>query len=151
MARRRMAAERASHTLSPTALLHEAYLNLVDQSDADWQSRAHFFAVASQAMRRILIDHARRKKAKKRGGAHFDVTLSDELPAAGTVGDEMLELDLALSRLAEIESRQAQVVEMRFFGGLKHEEIAAVLGLSIPTVRRDWRLARAWLSRELAG
>ena len=151
MANRQMGAERGDHTLSPTALVHEAYLRLVDQESMDWRDRAHFYAIAARVMRRVLIDHARRKLAGKRGGDQIKVTLNEEV--AGTVAspEALIELDTALERLEELSPRQRQVVEMRFFGGMTHEEVAEVIGVSVPTVRRDWRLAQAWLNREMAG
>ncbi len=149
LADRQMAMERAGHTLTPTALVHEAYLKLVDQDKLDWQGRAHFCAVAARVMRRILIDHARRKLAGKRGGGQLQVTLAENVGPAVAGPETLIELDRALTRLEELSPRQRQVVELRFFGGLKHEETAAVLGVSEPTVRREWRLAQAWLQREL--
>lgn len=151
MANRQMGGERSDHTLSPTALVHEAYLRLVDQEKVDWRDRAHFYALAARVMRRVLIDHARRRLAGKRGGEQVRVTLSEEI--AGTVAspESLLELDRALDALEQLSARQRQVVEMRFFGGMTHEEVAAVIGVSVPTVRRDWRLAQAWLQREMSG
>ncbi len=149
MAGRQMGAERGDHTLSPTALVHEAYLKLVDQNQLDWRDRAHFYAVAARIMRRVLIDHARRKLAGKRGGDQVRVTFSEEVGGAIASPEALIELDGALDRLEELSPRQRQVVELRFFGGMTHEEVAEVLGVSVPTVRRDWRLAQAWLQREL--
>ncbi len=151
IANRQMGAERAEHTLSPTALVHEAYLRLADQDSMDWRDRAHFYAVASRVMRRVLLDHARRRLADKRGGDQVKVTFNEEV--AGTVAspEALLELDRALDRLGVLSDRQRQVVEMRFFGGMTHEEVAEVLTVSVPTVRRDWRLAQAWLNREMSG
>jgi RNA polymerase sigma factor (TIGR02999 family) len=139
---------RPDHTLQPTALVHEAYLRLVDQSNAHWQSRAHFYAVAAKAMRQILIDHARRHDAAKRGGKWRRLPLAPDLAAPFT-GADMLALDEALTRLAELNRRQADIVEMRFIVGLSVEETAHVLDVSPRTVKYDWRMARAWLSREL--
>jgi len=150
MAGRQMGSERVDHTLSPTALVHEAYLKLVDQHQLDWRDRAHFYAVAARIMRRVLIDHARRKLAGKRGGDQVRVTFSDEVGVVVAGPGSLIELDGALDRLEELSPRQRQVVELRFFGGMTHEEVAAVLGVSVPTVRRDWRLAQAWLQRELS-
>jgi len=143
--------QRREHTLQPTALVHEAFLKLVGPAEIEWQSRAHFFAVAAKAMRQILTDHARRKGAAKRGGAAWHkVTLSGlQTPVADTNID-LIALDEALSKLAEIDPRQVQVVEMRFLAGLKIEEVAEVMALSAPTIEREWRMARAWLRRELA-
>ncbi len=149
IAERQMARERPDHTLNATALVHEAYLRLVDQREVDWQNRAHFFALAAQAMRRILINHAQRRIAEKRGGGAGFVTFNDEVMGTEARAQELVALDEALSRLKELDVRQSEVVEYRFFGGLTHEEIAEVLGVSVPTVQRDWRMARAWLSREL--
>ena len=141
--------ERKDHTLNATALVHEAYLKLIDQREVTWQNRAHFFAIAAQAMRRILINYAKARKADKRGGGEAAVTLNEEIMPGIARGDELLDLDRALEKLAELNERQARVVECKFFGGLNHEEIAEVLKVSVPTVTRDWRFARAWLSREL--
>ena len=140
--------ERESHTLQPTALVHEAFLRLVDQRTATWQNRAHFFGIAAQAMRRILADHARRRLAAKRGGGQL-VTLGDDVPLPGGSGADVVRVDEALDRLAAQDERQARVVEMRFFAGLTIEETAEVLGVSPMTVKRDWMVARAWLQREL--
>ncbi len=148
---RALRGERSDHTLQPTALVHEAYLKLVDQRRVEWKDRAHFLAVAAQAMRRILVDHARRHRALKRGASAVRVPVDDiELPDA-RAGVEFDDLDTALTDLARLEPRPAQVVELRFFGGLSIEETAEVLGISPATVKRDWMAARAWLHRELAG
>lgn len=153
VARQYLRRERPGHTLQPTALVHEAYLKLVDQRRIRWQNRAHFFAVAAQLIRRILVDHARARGASKRGGGLRQLTIeADVAPAErrGQAGElDVLALDGALSRLAELDPRQAHVVELRFFGGLDVEETAEVLGVSSPTVKRDWRTAKAWLYREL--
>jgi RNA polymerase sigma factor (TIGR02999 family) len=141
--------ERADHTLNATALVHEAYLKLVDQERVNWQNRAHFFAIAAQSMRRILINYAETRRAQKRGGGQAVATFSDELMGGETKAEELIDLDEALKRLEELNERQSKVVEYRFFGGLSQEEIAEVLGVSVPTVKRDWRVAKAWLSREL--
>ena len=141
--------ERADHTLNATALVHEAYLKLVDQERVNWQNRAHFFAIAAQSMRRILINYAESRRAQKRGGGQAVATFSDELMGGETKAEELIELDEALKRLQDLNERQSKVVEYRFFGGLSQEEIAEVLGVSVPTVKRDWRVAKAWLSREL--
>lgn len=149
-----MRRERADHTLQPTALVHEAFLRLIDHGKSDWQSRAHFFAVAANTIRNILIDHARRAKADKRGGGWERTMLHDDLQATGTssagAGVDVIDLDDALARLGSLQPRQAKVVELRFFGGLSNEEVAHVLGIARSTVADDWSLARAWLSRELA-
>lgn len=149
IAQGRLRGERAGHTLNATALVHEAYLRLVDQTRVTWQNRAHFYGIAAQAMRRILVNYAETKKAEKRGGGEGLVTFDDEMMGRETRADELIELDEALSRLKSFSERQAAVVEYHFFGGLKHEEIAEVLAVSLPTVRREWRLAKAWLTREL--
>jgi RNA polymerase sigma factor (TIGR02999 family) len=141
--------ERRNHTLNATALVHEAYFKLVDQTKVNWQNRAHFFAIASQAMRRILINYALQRKAQKRGGDDVKITFVDENVMRESQPEELLALDEALNRLKLINERQSKIIEYWFFVGLTHEEIAEVLGISVPTVRRDWRLARAWLSREL--
>jgi RNA polymerase sigma factor (TIGR02999 family) len=150
LARGQLRGERAGHTLNTTALVHEAYLKLVRQDRVTWQNRAHFFAIAATAMRRILINYAHKRNAEKRGGGEALATFEDGMAPRSTNADELLALDTALAGLAERDERQSKVVEYRFFGGLTHEEIAEVLGVSVPTVGRDWRFARAWLSRELA-
>ncbi len=153
LARRELLRERAGHTLEPAALIHELYLDLVDQRRAHWENRAHFFGVAARLMRRILVDHARAKHALKRGGGAGIVQIeaaddvAAETPGPGRV--DLVGLDQALERLAARSPEQARIVEMRFFGGLTVEETAHVLGRSPRTVKREWRLARAWLFREL--
>ena len=149
MADRQMRRERANHTINSTALVHEAYLKLVDQNRVNWQNRAHFFAIAAQAMRRILINYAQSRLAQKRGGGQVLATFNEEEVIRESRAGEIVALDEALTRLAVLSERQSKVVEFRFFAGLTQEEIAEVLGVSVPTVRRDWRLARAWLAREL--
>ena len=153
---RRMAAgylrgERADHTLQPTALAHEVYLRLIGQADVQWQGRSHFLAVAARAMRGILVDHARRRKAQKRGGGQTPVPLDTSALAAGGRPVAFDDLDRALTDLARMSERQARVVELRYFGGLTIEETAEVLAVSPVTVKRDWAVARAWLYRELTG
>jgi RNA polymerase sigma factor (TIGR02999 family) len=151
MASRQLAGQRQGHTLNTTALVHESYLKLVNQASRSWQDRAHFLSVAAVAMRHILVNHAHKRNAQKRGGGKSPATLDEALVAGQEMRtDELLALDEALERLDEVSPRQRAVVEYRFFGGLTHEEIAEVLDVSVPTVRRDWRLARAWLSRELS-
>jgi len=144
-----LAGERVGHTLQPTALVHEVYLRLVDQRQVDWQNRAHFFGVAAQVMRRILVDHARRHSAGKRGDGIRCVSLDDakDVPAAGEI--PILALDRALDRLQQVDADLARIVELRAFGGLTVEEAAHVLKISPSTAKRDWRTAKAWLSREL--
>ena len=144
--------ERRDHTLQATALVHEAYVKLVDQTRVNWQGRTHFLAVGAQAMRRILIDHAKGRKREKRGGDWVRVTLSDPGDAAGAREvdlDRFLLIDAALIRLARLDPRQASVVELRFFGGLSMAEVAEFLNVSKRTVEEDWSHARAWLRREL--
>jgi RNA polymerase sigma factor (TIGR02999 family) len=150
IAHSRLRFERADHTLSTTALVHEAYLKLVDQSRVQWQNRAHFFAIASRAMRRVLMDYADMRRAAKRGGSDRKVPLEDAgLILSGEAIDELLALDQALNRLAQFNARGAEVVAYRFFAGLSYEEIAEVMGTSPMTVRRAWTAARSWLHREL--
>ena len=149
LAHRQLRLENAGHTLDTNALVHEAYLRLVDQTQAQWRDRAHFLAVASTAMRRILVDHARRHRAAKRGGALRRVPLETlELPADERA-DLLVALDEALARLETLDGRQARVVECRFFGGLTEEETATALGIGLRTAKRDWAKARSWLYQEL--
>jgi RNA polymerase sigma factor (TIGR02999 family) len=150
LAARHLRSERAGHTLQPTALVHEAYLKLIDQKQVNWQGRTHFFAVGAQAMRRILVDYARQRKRRKRGGGAARVTLDDAVALAPERDEEILALDEALKKLSELDARQGQVVEMRFFGGMSVKEVANVLGVSTRTVEGDWTMARAWLLRELS-
>jgi len=146
-----MARERTDHTLQPTALVHEAYLRLVDQREADWQNRAHFFGAAAQVMRRILIDWARARLTEKRGGNAPRSSLDESLTFSVDRPETLVRLDEALQRLAKLSERQSRVVELRFFAGLNVDEAAEVLGTSPKTVKRDWSVARAWLHRELCG
>lgn len=150
IAQARLRAERAGHTLNATALVHEAYVRLVDQDRVDWKNRAHFFAVAARAMRRILIDYAVARKADKRGGGLARVTLMEDAAAEDADVDRLLSIDQALGRLAELDERQERVVELRYFAGMKLDEIAEVLLVSLATVNRDWRMARAFLTTQLA-
>lgn len=150
-ARLQLRGERAGHTLQPTALVHEAFLRLVGQSRAQWQNREQFFAVASRAMRRVLVDHARARMAAKRGDGQTFVVLDEARAASAPPGVDVLALDQALDRLAAIDLRQARVVELRYFGGLTAPETAAALDVSLATVNRDWAMARAWLFREIGG
>jgi RNA polymerase sigma-70 factor (ECF subfamily) len=151
--RRRAAAylrrERAGHTLQPTALVHEAYLRLIDQHTAAWQNRAQFFGVASQIMRRILVDRARARKTAKRSGRWARVTLDESLAEHEARDVDVLDLDAALTDLATFDSRKSQVAELRFFGGLTLEETGHVVGVSVATVEREWKVARAWLYARL--
>jgi RNA polymerase sigma factor (TIGR02999 family) len=152
--RRRAAAhlrrERRDHTLRPTALVHEAYLRLMGQDRAQWQGRSQFFAIASETMRRVLVDHARERKAAKRGGTAVRVALEEDVASTDAREVDLIALDTALDELAALDPRKSRLVEMRFFGGLEMEEIAAVLGISRATADRDWRFARRWLYRRMA-
>jgi RNA polymerase sigma factor (TIGR02999 family) len=149
LAQHRLRRLKAGETLSTTALVHEAYLRLMDQSRCDWQDRAHFFALAARAMRFVLIDHARARGAQKRGGGERPIPLDAIQLAADARATELVSLHEALEELALRDARLSRVVEYKFFGGLTFDEIAAVLGLSVPTVKRDWTRARAWLHRSL--
>lgn len=149
IAGRHMRAEREGHTLQPTALVNEAFVRLVDQRSTEWQSRAHFLAIGSRIMRRILVDHTRRRRAAKRDGG-IQVTLGDSLSVTESTTLDLLLVDDALTRLAALDERRARVVELRFFGGLDNAAAAEVLGVSVATVKRDWVLAKAWLQRELS-
>ena len=149
LAQRQLRGERPDHTLNATALVHEAYLKLADQDRAHYQNRAHFMAVAALAMRRILVSYARRRAAEKRGGDAPMVTFDDGLTPREARAEELVELDEALTRLESLNARQAQIVTFRFFADLTYEEIAAVLNDTVHAVRYDWRVARAWLKREM--
>lgn len=149
LAERCMRGERAGHLLQTTALVNEAYLKLVDSSRVRWQNRAHFFSIAAQLMRRILVDFARRRKYLKRGGNHLQITLAAGLDVAANENPDLVAVDDALQELAKLDARQAQVVELRFFGGMTQEETAEALNVSTDTVGRDWTAAKAWLTREL--
>ncbi len=149
IARRELARERPDHTLTPTALVHEAYLKLVQLDRMDWRGRAHFFGACAQSMRRLLISHARRRNAGKRGGAARDITIDNAVVAMETRPAELISLDEALTRLEALSERQARIVECRFFVGMGIEETAEALGISPATVKREWTSARAWLNREL--
>src|SRR3954470_6660948 len=141
--------ERAAATLQPTVLVHEAYLRLVSQSMPDWESRSHFFGVASHLMRQILVDHARKHNSEKRGGGAAKVALEEALGFAPKRSSSMIALDDALNQLAKIDARQAKVIELRFFGGFSVEETAQALGVSVATIGREQRMAEAWLHREI--
>jgi RNA polymerase sigma factor (TIGR02999 family) len=147
----RLRRERGGHTLQATALVNEAYLRLVDQKRTVWQNRAHFLAVASEMMRRILVDHARRRKMAKRSGQWEKLTLHDAVAHGRPRDVDLLDLDRALHKLAEFDPRKAQIAELRFFGGLSVDETALVVGVSDATVERDWQAARAWLFAQLKG
>jgi RNA polymerase sigma-70 factor, ECF subfamily len=151
LAHRYMSRERPGHTLQTTALLDDAYLQLAGKTHPQWQNRAHFFAVAAQIMRRIMVDHARQRHALKRGGGAIRVTLDECAAVTQTRAAELLALDEALEKLAAADQRKARVVEMRYFGGLTMEEIADVLKVHVITVTRDWTAARAWLFAALSG
>ena len=143
--------ERSDHTLQPTALVHEAYLRLVGQTEITWQNRAHFFSVAAQVMRHILVDHARGHNAEKRGGGERKLALSEAVSFFEEKDVNLVALDEALNELAALDAQQARIVELRFFGGLNVEEIAEVLKVTPGAVRYDWRMAKAWLHRTLRG
>ena len=149
MAEGQLRRERPGHTINATSLIHEAYFKLVGQEKATWQNRSHFFSIAAMAMRRILINYAASRVAQKRGGGSPIATYNEELHGREVKAQELLDLDEALKKLSELSQRQGKVVEFSFFGGLTHEEIAEILKVSVPTVRRDWRLARAWLGNQL--
>jgi RNA polymerase sigma factor (TIGR02999 family) len=149
MADRYLRKEIPGHSLQPTALVHEAYLRLIDQTRVEWQNRAHFFGVAAQMMRRILVDHAKTKHREKRGGAAFKVPLDEASVYANERAAELVALDDALQALAEFDDRKSRIVELRYFGGLTVEETAQVLDVSPQTVMRDWNLAKAWLYQQL--
>ncbi len=143
--------ETRAHTLQPTALVHEAYLKLIDQTRVNWQGRTHFFAVGAQAMRRILVDHARGRHRDKRGGGWHRIALDEQLKVSPHRDADLLAVDEAIDKLATIDSRQAQIVELRFFGGMTVEEVAEALGVSKRTIENEWKIIRAWLRRELVG
>jgi len=150
IAKRQMAAQPAGHTLQTTALVNEAYLHLIDAKRASWQDRSHFIAACSQIMRRILVDHARGRQAAKRGGGVLVASLEEAWVTSVEPDTDVVALDEALETLAKVDLRKAKVVELRFFGGLSVKETAAALDISEDSVLRDWRLARAWLARELS-
>ena len=150
LAARYLHRERKSHTLQPTALVHEAYLKLVGQTRVDWQGRAHFLAIGARVMRQILVDHARRHKAAKRGGDRHRITLDENLIVESRRNVDLLALEDALTKLAKLDHRQAQMIELRFFGGLSIAEVAKVMGISKRSVEREWTMVRAWLRRELS-
>ena len=146
-----MAGERAGHSLQATVLVNEAYLRLVDAKDVAWHDRAHFLAVAARVMRRILVDHARARRSRKRGGSATRVTFTEALVVTNEPREDFVALDDALKALAAFDERKSRVIELRFFGGLSVEETASVLKVSPSTVMGDWRLAKAWLQREMRG
>ena len=149
LARRYLQQERPDHTLQATGLVHEAYLHLVDQTTTTWQNRAHFLGVAAQVMRRILVDHARTHRAEKRGGGWDKIAFDEALVPLAERSIDLIALDDALKDLLALDPRQSQIVELRFFGGLTNEEIAELLNISPTTVKREWRMAKAWLRREI--
>jgi RNA polymerase sigma factor (TIGR02999 family) len=149
LAHRQMGAERTDHTLQTTALVNEAYLHLADQTHPRWQNRAHFFAVAARLMRQILVSYARSQRAEKRGGGALKVELDEAALVSPDESKEIIDLHEALERLATLNSRKARVVELKYFGGLNHDEIAEVMKISTVTVRRDWMFAKTWLYDEL--
>jgi RNA polymerase sigma factor (TIGR02999 family) len=151
LARQYLQRERSDHTLQATGLVHEAYLRLVDQSSLSWQNRAHFFAVAAKVMRRVLVDHARSHRAEKRGGDREKLEFDEALLPSGERAVDLIALDEALRELERLDARQSQIVELRFFGGLTNEEIGEALDISPRTIKREWRLAKAWLRREISG
>jgi RNA polymerase sigma factor (TIGR02999 family) len=151
LAERYLRRERKDHTLQATALVHEAYLKLIDQRSVHWQNRAHFFGVAAQAMRRILVDHARGHQAVKRGSGDIKISLDENLLVSDERAAELVALDDAMNALAEIDAQKSQIVELRFFGGLSIEETAEVLGIGTATVIRQWRMAKAWLYQAVTG
>lgn len=151
LAHREMGRERVGHTLQTTALVNEAYLRLIEVSKVQWQDRAHFFAMSARLMRRILVDHARSRQSQKRGGGTRKVPFDEALTVSPTGGADLVALDDALQALSSVDARKCQVVELRYFGGLSVEECAEALRVSPDTITRDWRLAKAWLLRELTG
>ncbi len=151
IAHRRLAAVGAGETLGTTALVHEAFLRLVDQREVRWQNRAHFFGISARVMRRVLVDFARERGYRKRGGGTLRVPLDEALLVAEAPDEDLVALDAALDALAQVDARKSRAIELRFFGGLTTEETALVLDVSPDTVKRDWRLAKAWLKREMRG
>lgn len=149
IASRQLAHERADHTLQATALVHEAYLRLIDQHSVDWRNRAHFFSIAAEMMRRILVNYAISRRAQKRGAGETLLSIDEIVSFPSKQNVDLVSLDDALTRLAEFDAVQARIVEMRFFAGLTNEEIAEVLGVSDSTVKREWRSAKAWLAAQL--
>lgn len=150
MAKRYMKRQDSDHTMQTTELIHEAYLKLAGNKETEWKNRAHFFGVAAQVMRHILVDHARSKNSQRRGGDKQRITLAENQFVSNERADEIVALDDALTRLAELDERKSRVVEMKFFAGLNFEEIAEVLQMSIITIKRDWSFARNWLSKEIS-
>lgn len=151
IAQRLLRHESPGHTLQPTALVNEAFLRLAGKNNIDWQGKTHFFAIGAKVMRRILVDHARGKRAQKRGGEQCRIPLSDELCVSNRNDEDVLAIEEALEKLEDLDARQAKVVELRFYGGLTVEEVAEALGVSKRTIESDWTMVRAWLRRELSG
>ena len=151
IARRHLGRERKNHSMQPSSLVQEAFLRLLPDRDVEWQNRAHFFAIASKVMRHVLVDHARQRSRAKRGGAAVHIPVEVAAVLSPDQVEEVVAIDLALQRLAAVDERKSQVLEMRFFGGLSVEETAEALGVAPNTVTRDWNFARAWLRRELGG
>ncbi len=149
IAKKYMGEQRAGHTLQTTALVNEAYLKLIDSSRVNWQNRTHFFAISAQLMRRVLVDSSRARNSLKRGGKQIRITFDEKIEDVVGKPTDLVALDEAMQKLANLNSRQSQIVELRYFGGLSEEEIAETLDVSVRTVRRDWSIARAWLYREL--
>jgi len=149
-AARYLRGERPGHTLQTTALIHEAYLRLINQHNIEWKDRAHFYAIAARLMRQILVDHARKRQAAKRGGSDIKVRLEEEMVMSPERNVDLVALDEALTRLAGIDPQQSRIVEMRYFSGLSTEETAEVMGVSSRTVKRDWNVAKAWLRQEIS-
>ena len=149
IAARQMRRERGEHTLQPTALVHETYVRLLGSEPIDWQNRAHFFAVAAQLLRRVLVDHARRRQREKRGGAQVKFSVEDKDGPVVYRDERLLDIDQALPRLESLDERASKVVELRYFGGLSEKEAAEALGISVATLKRDWEFARTWLASQL--
>lgn len=149
LANHQLRGERLGNTYSKTDLVHEVYFKLINQADVNWQDRAHFYAIAARSMRQILIDHARKKQAVKRGGNHNDITYLDELMRVQQHAEELIEIDTALNKLSELDERMAKVVELKYFGEMTFDDIAEVLNISPRTAKRDWAHARGWLYKEL--
>ena len=145
-----MRGERVNHTLQPTALVHEAYLRLIDQREVNWQNRAHFFSIAAETMRRILVNHAHSNQAAKRGGRAVRLSIDEAINFPGVPEVDLVLLDEALDRLASFDAQQSRIVELRFFGGLAVKEVAEITGLSTATVEREWRTAKAWLHHQIS-
>ncbi len=149
VARHQISKERANHTLQATALVNEAYLKLIGQHSVDWQNRAHFFSIAAETMRRILVNHAVERNAQKRGGGMTLLSLDEEIDFIHQRDLDMLALDEALKKLEEFDQTQAKIIELKFFGGMTNEEIASVMGVSESTIKREWRMAKAWLQTKI--